>query len=443
MPAFADGPDGPSALELADGGAVQRWSLRAGSSRGAWDFTDASALDRVDWRAAVSGEAASASLALDWQRRLPVGSLSAHAFGRLARTDLADGSRGIDSFEQRLRDCAHGAGIRWTAGGQTIAVAFRGSGRATQSGFAGAGTSLATVRDDDAAESALQLSAATDLPLRGPLRAEASVRHDTFRAQARSGFEAPSGVVSTSAVSPQLRVRAPLAGGDFFLTLGRGLHAEPRLAIDPRNGTAFARIDPSALAQTVEIGFRGRLPFGIETQVSMFRAASDLEILLTGQNAITEFSRPTVRQGVQASARYEPAGWLSIDLTAAALRARYADGAREFVDGAAERNVTAAATMRAPGGWTAALLVNYLGKRAGLEESASLRASTFVNARFTRKLSKSTRVTFDVFNVFDQRLRDVDYFAASRMARAAGSADSYLFNPAEPRGFRLRLRTTF
>ena len=66
-----------------------------------------------------------------------------------------------------------------------------------------------------------------------------------------------------------------------------------------------------------------------------------------------------------------------------------------------------------------------------------------MNARVLHRLSKRTRLTFDVFNVFNQRVGDIDHFAASRLAAPAGSAENYLFHPAEPRGFRLRLRTTF
>jgi hypothetical protein len=214
----------------------------------------------------------------------------------------------------------------------------------------------------------------------------------------------------------------------------------PSSFADDSNGLVVSVTPDSNL---MEIGFRRRLPFGIETKVSMFRAASQLEALSTGENAITEFSRPTVRQGVRATAHYQPLSWLMLDVQATSLHARFADGAAEYVLGAAERNASAAATMRMPDGWSGSLLVSYLGKRSGIEDSVALRASTFVNGRLTRSLSKNTRMSLDVFNVFDQKLRDADYFSASRASSSFGGNDNYLFNPAEPRGFRLRLRTTF
>src|SRR5207237_3470002 len=158
------------------------------------------------------------------------------------------------------------------------------------------------------------------------------------------------------------------AYGDMFVTLRRRTGRDGAVLaamMDPRAGAAIGRLDPLAGSEMVEIGFRRRLPLGIETTVSMFRAASDLEVLLTGENEISEFSRPTVRQGVQATARYEPASWLRLELQATALHARFADGAAEYVPGASERNASAAATLRMPNGWSGSLLVSYLGRRAG------------------------------------------------------------------------------
>ena len=104
----------------------------------------------------------------------------------------------------------------------------------------------------------------------------------------------------------------------------------------------------------------------------------------------------------------------------------------------------AGATVKAPG-WRASLFVTYLGPRQAVEdESVQWRPTSFVNARLTHSLSKTTRLTFDVFNIFDRRVDDLDYFQASRLrATATGPAQNYLFHPGEPRGFRILLRKTF
>jgi hypothetical protein len=108
------------------------------------------------------------------------------------------------------------------------------------------------------------------------------------------------------------------------------------------------------------------------------------------------------------------------------------------------RLATAGATLRGLHGWTASLFVSYLGPRQASEDSLPrLRSSSVVNARLVRNLSKTTRLTFDVFNVFDRPVAQIDQFAASRLAGPEATHENFLFHPAEPRGLRLRLRTTF
>ena len=115
-----------------------------------------------------------------------------------------------------------------------------------------------------------------------------------------------------------------------------------------------------------------------------------------------------------------------------------------YLPTAAERSASAGATLRTPMGWSATLFVSSLGPGRGTDDGAlKLKSSTFVNARLGRNLTKNTRVTFDVFNVFDQRTGNLDYFATARAWNPGGVGDNFLFNPAEPRGFRIKLRTTF
>jgi hypothetical protein len=126
----------------------------------------------------------------------------------------------------------------------------------------------------------------------------------------------------------------------------------------------------------------------------------------------------------------------------------YADGPigldiTELIAGAAS-HATAGATIRGPGRWSVRLFVSSLGSLPAIEEDGlRLRSSTTVGAQLSAPLTKSTRVSLDVFNVFDRRSGDVDYFAGSRLFRQTGTFDGFLFNPAEPRGFRIGLTTRF
>ena len=74
---------------------------------------------------------------------------------------------------------------------------------------------------------------------------------------------------------------------------------------------------------------------------------------------------------------------------------------------------------------------------------AGLRASTFMNARLTRKLSKRARLDLDMLNVFGRELRDIDYLATTRMWSQPAAGEANLLGPAEPRGVRLQLHIRF
>jgi hypothetical protein len=438
--ADADDPNGLAALagprerpvlELSQSNAMERWSLRADAFRGAWDYSDASAFPRFDWRSAIAGEVARASLAFDWQRFTAGGRLEGGAFAKFARTEVADAVRDATSIEQRLRESSYGAALRWSNGGSVLNAGFRGAVRDDAGGATDERGVVRLFRDDRLDESVFTLGATTTIPLPGRVRAEAALRYDLYRASVTSGVLLRAGDTSAGTLSPSLR----LAAGDFFLVVGRGLDAQARpLAsmVDPRNGAALARLDPARTLDTIEIGFRRHLPFGIETKVSVFRARSDVEVLLAGENAITEFSRPTVRQGVQLSAQYEPLRGVTLDFVGSALQARFADGAAEYVPGAAEHLASATATLQPVQGWSTNVGLSYLGKRTGLDERTSISGSTYVNAGLTRNLSRQTRLSLDLLNIFDRALHDVDYLSASRLT-----------NQVEPRGIRLRLRTTF
>jgi outer membrane receptor protein involved in Fe transport len=108
------------------------------------------------------------------------------------------------------------------------------------------------------------------------------------------------------------------------------------------------------------------------------------------------------------------------------------------------QGVAAGATVRDRSGWSASLFVAYVDRLDFVDEPSVRLASTpVVNATLARRLTRSSRVSFDVFNVFDRKAPGVDYLTASQAWDPAGIADTFLFHPAEPRGFRIRFRATF
>jgi hypothetical protein len=139
---------------------------------------------------------------------------------------------------------------------------------------------------------------------------------------------------------------------------------------------------------------------------------------------VRAIDRPADRRGATFSARSRPAAACSSTSTpprstpATRRRARTRRGA-------AEQQVNAGATVRNGSKWSATIFVKYLGVAPAIEEDAlRLRSSTTVGAQFTSRLTKTTRLTVDVFNLFNQGTGRIDYFGASRLwtRRAASTA---------------------
>lgn len=88
----------------------------------------------------------------------------------------------------------------------------------------------------------------------------------------------------------------------------------------------------------------------------------------------------------------------------------------------------AGATVRDRSGWSASLFVAPPPEKKSLFETAApVATAPIVNASVSRRLRKDLRLSFDVSNVLDRHL----------------PGENYLFQPAEPRGFRLQLQKTW
>jgi hypothetical protein len=454
--------DAPIVISRAD--ALEQWKLKASASRKPWDPTDDVFIPRFDARDALGGDASRASLAFEWQRAVGSGRLEAAAFARRSLLDLysdlarADGASSGERFEQRDRRGLFTGALRWSGASglgsfdsshsltmRLRAESFDADGVLT----APSREPLATMREDRLRQVNTGFDFANEIELASRLRWTSGLRYDAYRFATQSDLAGHAGQLSGRGPSWHGALIAELPGGsELSIASGRGfLPGDPRVpgaAFDPRTGAPVGRLDPLATLATTEISLRGSWLPQTSTSLGVFRSRSDAGLVFTGDAGLADLTRPTIRQGVELGAHYEPSSRLALDVRAAALRARFADGAAGYVPGAADRGMSAAATMRVPNGWTAMLLVNYLGRRHASEDGGvSVKPSSFVNARLSRNLSKSTRVTFDVFNVFDRHARDIDALSAARFWNQPGAADSFLFNPAEPRGFRIKLRTTF
>jgi outer membrane receptor protein involved in Fe transport len=107
--------------------------------------------------------------------------------------------------------------------------------------------------------------------------------------------------------------------------------------------------------------------------------------------------------------------------------------------------VSAGASVDNIDGYLGSLRLRYFGPRP-LYDDNSVRSdsSTLVNARVGYKFSNNWRIFLDVFNLFNAKVSDIDYFYVSRLQGEppAGVADIHT-HPEDPREYRLTLSASF
>jgi outer membrane receptor protein involved in Fe transport len=169
-----------------------------------------------------------------------------------------------------------------------------------------------------------------------------------------------------------------------------------------------------------------------------------------GDAGTTEPSRASRRHGIEWNTLWTHGPWRA-DLDLAVSRARHTQAAEEGnrVPGALERMVALDVSHAPAGGrWSGGFNVRYLGPRALVEDgSVRSRASTLAAARIAYRFDQRARLTLDVFNLFDRRASDIEYYYASRLPGEAQAGiparDDVHFHPVEPRTVRLTFSYAF
>ena len=97
------------------------------------------------------------------------------------------------------------------------------------------------------------------------------------------------------------------------------------------------------------------------------------------------------------------------------------------------------------GPWFGHFQLRYFGPRPLIEDdSQRSKSTTLAYLRVGYKISKDVKVALDVFNLFDRKASDIDYYYASRLkGEPADGVNDLHFHSVEPRSFRLTLTANF
>ena len=114
--------------------------------------------------------------------------------------------------------------------------------------------------------------------------------------------------------------------------------------------------------------------------------------------------------------------------------------------GALDRVISAGPTMEGRHPVFGSLRVRHFGPRALIEDaSVQSRNTTLWNGEAGYRLSNKSRVVFEVFNIFDAEVSDIDYFTvpSSRSPKTVLKAYTHIPRFRDPHGSAFRCPSSF
>jgi len=303
---------------------------------------------------------------------------------------------------------------------------------------------LSTIQESRASESSIGVWLQNDTQWTPWLRAIAGARGDRYHFGVASSIVANSGSKSATIASPKLSlVFGPWAKTEYFANWGWGFHSNDArgvtVAVDP--------VTPLVRSKGAEIGARTEIVPGLQSSLAIWQLRLASELVFSGDAGDTEASRASKRSGIEWNNHWRAAQWLLIDADVSVSRARFTqDGpAGNFVPGSVGKVVSLGATVPEYGRWFGQFQLRYFGPRPLIEDdSQRSKATTLAYVRVGYKFTPRLKMAFDVFNLFNRKSSDVDYYYTSRLPGepASGVADTH-FHPVEPRMARLTLTANF
>ncbi|CAG0953070.1 Metal-pseudopaline receptor CntO [Methylophilaceae bacterium] len=300
---------------------------------------------------------------------------------------------------------------------------------------------LSVIREDNVKQGSLGIWWQAGWELAPSWRLTTGLRADKYRFDVDSNNPLNSGRSNSSIASPKLGlVWKALDTTDFYANWGRGFHSNDgrgsTIRTDPASGDPADRVDPLVKATGQEVGLRGLWLGRWQTTLALFKLDIDSELLFVGDAGATEASRPSRRAGVEWSNYLPINDWSYIDADFAVTRARLrdSDAAGNHIPGAAEKTASIGyAAQRGP--WSVSSRLRYLGPRALIEDnSVRSGSSVIVNSRIGYQFSRKVGLALDIFNLFNRKVADIDYYYASRLpGEPADGVEDIHTHPAEPR----------
>jgi hypothetical protein len=303
---------------------------------------------------------------------------------------------------------------------------------------------LGTVREDRTVETSVGLYAENKFHGNEWFRTVAGLRGDFASFDVENKTGANSGDDTAFIASPKLSlIFGPWAKTELYLNGGFGFHSNDARGVTANTDPA----EPLVRTKGAEAGVRTTVVPGLQSSVTAWILDIDSELVFVGDAGNTEASRPSRRYGLEFANFYSPVHWLTLEADFALSHSRFTEDAPEgqHIPGSVQAVLSAGFSVRDLGGFFGGARVRYFGPRDLIEDgSEKSDASTLVYLQAGFQFSKTWSVQADVFNLFDSKVSDIDYYYTSRLRdEPEEGVDDTHSHPAEPRSVRFTVTARF
>ena len=311
---------------------------------------------------------------------------------------------------------------------------------------------VATTQESTVRESSVGLYVENQVEWTRWFRSVAGWRGDRFWFDVKSSIPENTGKTNAGLGSPKLSlIFGPWSKTEYFVNVGTGYHSNDARGtvetVTPKEHDPASPVTPLVRSRGGELGVRTEIVPGLQSSLALWQLRLGSELVFSGDAGDTEASRASKRRGIEWNNHYIATPWLLLDADLSLSRARFTefDPVGDHIPGSIEKVASFGVTVTDYGPWFGQFQLRYFGPRALIEDdSVRSRATTLAYARLGYKISPSVRLALDVFNLFDRKASDIDYYYASRlMGEPAEGVNDIHFHPVEPRSVRVTLTANF
>jgi outer membrane receptor protein involved in Fe transport len=278
-----------------------------------------------------------------------------------------------------------------------------------------------------------------------------------------------TGTQGASIFSPKLGiVLGPWAGSTYFINFADGYHSNDARGIT-RSGadSKTPPATPLVRAVSAEVGLAANIVPRMTTTLDLFLLKLKSELVFSGEAGVTSPSGATTRSGLELGNTYQINRWLSAQMHVAVTRARFDHNAPaddlgcsdaapalpcspapaivgRYIPNSPTNVIDASLTAQRESGWFGALRARHFGAAPLVEDnSARSEAYTTVDGQIGFRKPGEWLAALDVFNVFNVKWNDIEYYYVSRLQHEAAPRADFIVHPGVPTTARLHFEYFF